>query len=383
MSRDETSVISLTGPDSHRLVRSPGVGVVVIGPAGTTPRPDLVVAAGDAIDWSVFDPFTVPAGYPWPRRIVYEGDDTGFFGWARRRPIETFDWRPRAAHAVDASAAQIGHLGITLRDAPLRLTVPSAPHGSLSVTGDLGLLTAAPADGDACPRLAFAPDTLPSPDAAPLRLPDLPAFAGAHSVDVTVRPLRQPFDCASLLQFPEVRSVALAGQLAGVDALARLRHLTALQLRYCPDLAGLPALHDWPDLTHLIAFNVEDATGRRLRGELRRSGRQWRHSSVSQLRGPEWFATEYGLPFSAWQGRKAKAAVTAYRAAERDIAAATAPAAVEAAVRAFVGVINAMPGIETPDREDAGEAVFQLTAATPFGDLTEAALKWFDDARDF
>jgi hypothetical protein len=49
--------LSLTGPDSHRLVRSPGVGVVVIGPPrGTPPRPDLVVGVDDAIDWAVFDP---------------------------------------------------------------------------------------------------------------------------------------------------------------------------------------------------------------------------------------------------------------------------------------------------------------------------------------
>jgi hypothetical protein len=41
--------LSLTGPDSHRLVRSPGVGVGVIGPPrGTPPRPDLVVGVDDA-----------------------------------------------------------------------------------------------------------------------------------------------------------------------------------------------------------------------------------------------------------------------------------------------------------------------------------------------
>ena len=89
---------------------------------------------------------------------------------------------------------------------------------------------------------------------------------------------------------------------------------------------------------------MEETAGKRLRGELRRSDREWQHSGVSQLRRPEWFATEYGLPFSAWPAGKAKKATTAYRAAQRAIATATGPAGVEAGIRAFVQVINAMPG---------------------------------------
>ncbi|MEV4136099.1 hypothetical protein AB0J72_28500 [Dactylosporangium sp. NPDC049742] len=364
--------ISLTGPDSHRLERRPGVGVVVIGPEGGTPRPDLVVAPGDAIDWSVFDPFTVPAGYPWPRRIVYDGDDTGFFRWAGRRPIETFDWRPRAAHAVDAAAADIGTLGITLRDAPLRLTLPAA-RGHVMVTGDPHLLVPDLAPGAACPGLSFAPDTRPGPGRPPLRLPDLPALAGAHSVRVTVPPLRQPFDCASLLQFPELRTLTLSGGLANVDALGGLRRLTALHLQLCPDLTGLPAVDAWPDLTRLFASDVDAVVGKRLRG----------HGTVTRLRRPEWFAAGHGLPFAGWPSRTGKAATAAYRAAEQAIGAATTRQDVEAAVRGFVGAVNALPGIETTEREDAGEAVHRLTATTPCGDLTEAAARWFDEVRDF
>jgi hypothetical protein len=384
MPRDETLILSLTGPDSHRMALSPGLGVVVIGPPRRSPpRPDLVVAVDDAIDWAVFDPFTTPGGSLWPRRIIYEGDDTGFFRWALDRPNETFNWEPHAAHVVDAAAARISHLGITLRRAPLHLAVPSVPHGSLSVRGDLSLFTAALADGAACPTLAFAPDTRPAPHAPPLRLPDLPALAGAHAVTVAVRPLRQAFDCASLLQFPGIRRLVLTGQLANLDALAQLRHLDSLRLADCPDLAGLPALDTWPALTELFVSNVDDTTGRRLRAELRRGDRQWRHSSITQLRRPGWFATEYGLPFSGWPARTAKTATAAYRAAEQAIAAAAAPAGVEAAVRAFVGAVNALPGIETAEREDTAEAVFQLAAAAPCGDLSDAAIRWFDDARDF
>jgi hypothetical protein len=378
------SVISLTGPSSHRLERRPGVGVVTIGPAAPgRPRPDLVADPADAIDWEVFTPFTVPAGYPWPRRIVYEGDDTGFLRWAERRPIEDFDWQPHGPHDVDASRARIGRFAVRLRRAPLRLTLPSMVDGHFRVVGDPGLLTPALAVGAGCPSLDFAPDTLPARTAEPIRLPALAAFAEAGSVSVSVPPLRQAFDCASLSQFPRVRNLVLAGQLVNLDALARLRQLRGLQLRFCPDLSGLPPLHAWPELTHLIAYNVDDVTGRRLRGELRRSDRDWRDTNVTRLRKPEWFATEHGLPFAAWPSARAKAATRAYRAAEHAIAEAEAPDDVEAAIRAFVREVNRMSGIETTEREDAGEAVARLTDDTPVGNLNDAAAGWFDNERDF
>ncbi|MEU8615925.1 hypothetical protein AB0C29_48880, partial [Actinoplanes sp. NPDC048791] len=102
-------------------------------------------------------------------------------------------------------------------------------------------------------------------------------------------PLRQPFDYASLLRFAEVRRVALRGRLTNLPAPAGLRHLTGLQLRFSPDLAE-PAT--WPELEHVIAWNVDAVTGRRLRGELRP---ELRDSSISKLRTAQWFATECGL----------------------------------------------------------------------------------------
>ncbi|GIM78253.1 hypothetical protein Aau02nite_79970 [Amorphoplanes auranticolor] len=135
--------------------------------------------------------------------------------------------------------------------------------------------------------------------------PDLvvfPALAAARSVDVSVGPMWQPFDCASLLEFPELRRLALHGRLANLPALAGLRHLTGLQLRFSPDLAELPALATWPRLEHVIAWNVDAVAGRRLRGQLRP---EFRDSSVSRLRTAQWFATEYGLPFAGWPSRPA------------------------------------------------------------------------------
>jgi hypothetical protein len=360
-------VVSLTGPDSHRLTMAPGVGSLSIGPGR-----EADVAPADRLDWTVLDPFSTPAGSPWPRWISYEGDDTGWLDWSGRRPVEGFSWTPHAAHDLDASRAGIHELSVTVRRAPLRLVLPA---GRFAATGDLSLLTPRLAPGADCPALTFRP--------APAVLPTFPALAGATSVDVSVPPLRAPFDCASLHQFPGVRQLVLAGSLTNLDALAELRGLTGLQLRYVPDLAGLPPLDTWPDLTHLIAWNVDDRAGRALRTEFRRSDREWRSSSVSKLRGPAWFTTEYGLPFSAWPSRSARAAVKAYRAAETAIGHADTEAAVEAAVVGFVQAINRLPDIETTEREDAADAVTLLTTATPLGDLSSAAAGWFTASREF
>jgi hypothetical protein len=385
----ETVIVSLTGPASHTLVRESGVGSVTIGPVERDGRrPDLVVGVDDTIDWSVFDPFTVPAGYPWPRWFSYHGNDTGFLEWATTREIEAFDWRPAAALTVDGSRARISRLRLRLDSEPLEIVLPHSrdPYGDLDVTGDPGLLRPELAAGSDCPDLTFYPDTRPVRDADPLPLPPFPTLAAARAVTVTVEPLRQAFDCASLLQFPDLRRVGLDGRLTNLDSLARLRALTSLRLRYCPDLAGLPDLETWPNLTHVFASNVEQAAGKRLRTEIRRlakAGRTWEHTSVSQLRGSDWFRTEYGLPFSAWSTKAARAAVKAYRSAEADIAMATAPSEVEAAVRGFVRAINALPDIETTEREEAGEAVARLASATPLGRMTEQAQTWFDNERDF
>ena len=381
--------LSLTGPGSHTIVREPGVGSLSIGPARPgAPPPEVVVGADDTIDWSAFEPLTVPAGYPWPRFFMYQGNDVGIFAWSVTRRIENLEWTPAAPIAVDASAARIGHLSVAVR-APLDIVVPPFPGNCQNFTaaGDLSLLRPALPAGAECPALTFAPDTGPTPAADPVRLPAFPALAHATSVEVNVEPGRQAFDCASLRQYSGVRRLALRGQLTGLAALADLPELTGLQLRYSPDLSDLPPLDTWPRLDVIIGWNIEEATGKRLRGEIRQltrtAGREWKFASATRLRRPEWFATEYGLPFSGWPKNTARAAVKAYRAAATGIAAATSPDGVEAAIREFVRAVNRLPGIETAEREDAGAAVDQLAAAAPVDVAPDLAQSWFDTERDF
>ncbi|WP_051840914.1 hypothetical protein [Streptomyces sp. NRRL F-5126] len=378
----ESVPLSLTGPASHTIVREPGVGSLTIGPADAGgPRPDLVVGADDTINWSAFDGNTF-----WPRYLTYRGNDIGFFAWSMKRPVEGVTWIPQAAAEVDASQARIRELSVHLHAVGLDIVLPNDCSSFVAV-GDLSQLKSKPAADALCPRLVFRPTTKPSRRADPLSLPNFPALAAATSVSVTVDPLRQAFDCTSLLQFPRTRHVSLRGRLTGLEALARFNDLVGLELRYCPDLSTLPPLDTWPDLTTFIGWNIDEATGKRLRTEIRSltrtAGRQWEFASAKQLRSPEWFATEYGLPFSGWPAKAARVAVKEYRAAEAGMVASPSLRGAEAAIRAFVRAVNVLPAVETTEREDAAEAVVQLAASAPVDIAVDLALSWFESERDF
>jgi hypothetical protein len=385
----DTITLSLTGAASHTIVREPGRGDLRIGPASDNAQPpDIVVDPDDSINWAAFDHLTVPAGYPWPRSLYYHGNDTGFVAWSASRRIEWFEWTPMTDAVVDARDAQIGRLVVHLRSTNLNIVVPARDGCQhFQAVGELAGLRPTRAPGAACPNLEFSPDTQPSRTTEPLALPRFAALADAASVHVRVKPMRQPFDCAGLRQFPDLRVLALDGQLTGLEALASLTGLTSLGLRYCPNLAGLPTLATWPQLTTIVGWNIEETAGKRLRTEIRdltkSAGRDWQFASVTQLRRPEWFTTEYALPFSAWPKSTARAAVRAYHSARNSIVAAASPADVETAVRSFVHAINALPGIETTEREDAGEAVAQLAGQAPMRIAADLARSWFDAERDF
>jgi hypothetical protein len=372
MARPETIVLSLTGPVGHTIDVPAGRGSLSIGPVVSgASKPDVVVGHDDVLDWSAFDAFTVPAGYPWPRVLRYHGSDTGFLSWSQRRPIEQFHWIPTTPMTVDASVAGIDRLTISLRGTPLTIVLPVSVI-TFTVRGNLALLQADLAVGGTCPGLYFYPDTRASRHAEPLSLPTLPSLCEATSVYVGVTPLRQPLDCASLLQFPNLTEVRLVGQLANLDALAELPHVQRLQLGDCPDLTGLPPLTTWPDLREIDASNIAHDAGRDLRQQLK--GCRLSRASVTRLRTAEWFERDFGLPFSAWPTATARRAIKAFRAAE----AADDP---ETGIRAFIRAINNLPGIDTIEREDVGEAVALLAARQKITE--DLALSWFDAERDF
>ena len=388
----ETLVLSLTGPDSHTVERAAGQGNIVIGPPNPGGyQPHLIVGPDDRIDWSVFDPFTTPAGSPWPRWFSYRGNDTGFIEWSAGRPVERFHWTPATAVDIDAAKAHIVDFAIVSSAHAVNLVVPSVP-GSLttfSISGDLALFQVAVADGAKGPdKVTFGPKLAGSREAEPYRLPDFSELArDARMVAVAGEPLGQALDCGSLLQFGRASAVDVSGNLVGLSALLELPELTSLTVTHSPDLSSMPPLASFSRLIALMVSNVEETAGKRLRSELRKlmkaGDREWQLSWVSELRKPEWFVEEYGLPFDNWSAKAAKAATKAYKTAAAAIAGASAVAEVEAAVREFTRTFNSAPGIDTPEAEDLGDAVRLLAANAPLDVAPELAEGWFDAERDY
>ncbi|MEQ7050727.1 hypothetical protein ABN764_08670 [Paenibacillaceae sp. P-4] len=389
VSEDGSYPIDLAGPRSHTLVIRSGVGSLSIGPPELGKRVDLHVAPDARIDWTVFDAFSTPAGSPWPRFLYYSGSDTGFLDWARTRPIEEMTWAPilSADTVVDASQSIVRGLHIELGQSAERLSL-KLPKGSfrLNVSGDLLRLSAT---GNMPYSLTLAPRTGRRKNDPPFTLPDLGELHQVTSLTLQSTPLGQPISLDCLDRFPNLDSLSLWGNFCDMDLLARHARLTNLELRFMPDLEDLPSLDTWPLLESFIAYNVEETAGKRLRQQVktRAKTRPWAgYASVSQLRKPEWWESEYGRPFSSWPKRLAKLANEAYNAARASLAQAHSLADAEAAITTFTVCFNNLKGIETTEREDLGEAVWQLSQSDhqigrPITE--EMAGRWFDAAREY
>ncbi|TYP79364.1 hypothetical protein BCM02_101482 [Paenibacillus methanolicus] len=382
-------LIDLTGPHSHTLVIQPGVGSLSIGPPHLVKKADLVVASDARIDWTEFDVFATPAGSPWPRYLHYTGSDAGFFEWAQKRPIEEMTWSPvlTADAVVDASQSILHGLHIELGQSGgnLKLKLPKRPC-RLIVSGDLSRFSAT---GGLPSSLTLAPRTSRRKNAPPFMLPDRSDLHQVTCLTLQSAPQGQPISLDCLDRFPNLKSLSLSGHFSDVDSLARHDQLTHLELRFMPDLEALPPLNAWPLLDRFIAFNVEESAGKRLKQQMktRAKTRPWTdHASVSQLRKPEWWTTEFGRPFSSWPKRLARLANEAYNVAEASMAQARNLADAEAAITAFTVRFNTLKGIETTEREDLGEAVWQLSQSKhmigqPIRE--EMAISWFDAAREY
>ncbi|MFF2480967.1 leucine-rich repeat domain-containing protein [Paenibacillus sp. NPDC058071] len=381
--------IDLIGPSSHTLVIEPGVGSLSIGPPQLGKKADLHVDSDVPIDWTVFDAFATPAGSPWPRFLYYTGSDEGFLDWAQQRPIEEMTWAPvlSADTAVNASQSHMHGLHIVLDQSGERLSLKLPQrHFRLSVSGDLSRFSAT---GDMPSSLTLAPRTGRRKNDTPFLLPDLGELHQVTNLYLQNAPLGQPISLKCLDRFPNLDSLNLWGNFCDLDLLAQHTRLTNLELRFMPDLGDLPPLNAWPLLDRFIAYNVEESAGKRLRQQMkaRAATRPWAgYASVSQLRKPEWWATEYGRPFSSWPKRLAKQANEAYNVAEAALAHARSFADAEAAITAFTVRFNSLKGIETTEREDLGEAVWQLSQSDhligePIPE--ELAQRWFDAARDY
>jgi len=380
--------VSLTASGSHVFTREAGRGNLIIGPARMGKKADLHVAGEEAINWAVFEPFSTAAGSPWPRHIDYSGNDSGFFGWSQQREIEQFSWAPAYSgrRAIDAGAARIQTLNIRLDGVSGHLDARLPKVRNLGLFGDLTRITlAGPVPG----MLSLQPVLGRRAGTASYTLPDLGPLQNATALALHGAPLGQAISLHGIERFPQLDSLSLWGGFSDWEALARLPRLTSLEIRFTPDLDGLPELASWSALDRFIAFNVDEAAGKRLKAQMkaREKVRAWGgYSSVSKLRKREWWQSEYGRPFSGWSSRMAKLANTAYDKAQAALESASSAAEVQAAIITFARHFNGMKGIETTEREDIGVAVWQfsqLSRLEQVGVSEEQTQRWFDEARDY
>ncbi|ERJ58250.1 hypothetical protein [Sphingobacterium paucimobilis] len=392
MDRSTPTFISLTGENSHKIVIPPGQGSFSIGTKNMSKgKYDVLVVEGSAINWDVFNEMYTPHGkqnadrYPngdWPRFFYYSGDDTGFIQWSEKRRIENLNWAPIGPMKADLSKANIYELSIHATANPIELILGENIK-KLYLSGNLAniQIKASPSTT----LVQFAPDTGTAADNNYC----LPEFLSLNktvtSVHVDNTVIGAAVDCSSLLQFKNIQSLNLSGNITNLQAIAQLHELEYLGLRTMPDLTGMPALKIWQKLKSFIGWNIEETQGKILQQELKSllKEREMEYSSVSKLRKKIWFTTEYGIPFTNWEGKNAKIATKAYKSALKAIGKAKTEAEVKQAIIELIDLINTLHNIETVEREDTGTAVEQLVASSRLDLPQELAAQWFDDRRDF
>jgi len=391
MGKDMPTHISLTGEKSHKISVLAGQGSFSIGTTGLSEGKYDVWDDGDKpINWSAFNEHYTGHGranaeqYPygdWPRWFYYSGNDKGFIEWSRKRHIEHFNWFTYEDASIDLTKASIYGFSLHVNKGQVKISIGSKTK-ELSLSGnieDIDIMKC-----DAFPYLRFKPRGRLD-EIGQYQLPLYKLLENAPIIDIDVPPIGHPFDCKSLLQFANLRNLSLSGNLTNVDVLAELKHLETIALRYVPDLTNMPNLSAWVNLKSFIGWNIEETIGKMLKKELNElaKAKELEHSSVSQLRKKIWFTTEYGIPFSAWEGKSEKIATKAYKTCLKEIKKAKTEKEVRKAIIDFVEVINSLPNIETTEREDAGTAVLQLIESSALKILEETGMKWFDEARDF
>lgn len=384
----EEITLALTSENSHQLSLPLGQGSLAIGTVGMDKKLFDVLVDGDTpINWNAFNNEFTGHGkqnqqdYPfgnWPRFFYYYGNDTGFIKWSEKRKIEDFSWTPQKPVSEDFTHANIRTLHVTSDDIDIDLKL--GIHLNLTLIGCIEKINV-----QSLKEVSSLQIHPSATDEDTYQLPQMPALKDQTSVDITMKPLGQAFDCKSLLQFKQLKSLSLSGHLTNLECLKELTKLESLAIRYSPNLEALPDLNSWQKLTSFIGFNIEETQGKRLRTQLRQLAKEkeLKYSSVSQLRKKIWFTTEYGIPFSGWSGKEEKAAVKAYKATLKKLKKAKTEDETKTVLIEFIETFNTYPNIETIEREDIGIAVEQLREASAVILDSEITGELFDRHRDY
>jgi hypothetical protein len=399
MDRDAPICISLTDTNSHQIKIPAGQGSFSIGRIGMDKKKfDVLVDEDTKIDWNSFNMFYTPHGqqnahlYPygnWPRFFYYWGNDIGFVEWSKKRAIEDFFWQPSRPLCLDLSCAQIHNFSVKNNEYPIKLILDQKNIGnnfsihSLHISGKIELFEIIMTQE--IPHIRIEPTTAKDQTESAYRLPIIPDFEKITSLDLIVKPLGQALDCKSLLQFSHLKSLNLTGNIINTACLKQLNQLEHIGVRYAVNLEGFPALGTWENLVSFIGWNIDEKAGKKLNVELKQLAKekQLGHSSVSKLRSPIWFTTEYGIPFENWESKNAKIATKAYKTALKEIIKAKTEQEVKLSIEQLIMLINTLPNIETSEREDTGIAIQQLIEASKVDIDQDKANTWFDEIRDF
>lgn len=293
--------ISLTGEYSHETIIEPGQGSFNIGVKGIDDDyVDVWVDKDDKINWEsfnnceeIFRPIISPS-IKWPRFFHYTGNDIGFINWSRKRRIEEFSWKPQKKMDVDFTNAHIRNLFIKSEYKLILSFGKNIDYLDLYDNLDNYLI-------EKCvkvPSLGFYPKN--DKTVEKLSLPKYECFKNVEEILIEVDPNGVPFDCKSLLQFPNLKLLHLIGNMTNLSSLGELKYLNKLGFWNVPELSDLPNLNNWKELNKFVAMNIDKNAGKRFKEELKelKSKRKFEFVSVTKLRNKLWFETEYGLPFS-------------------------------------------------------------------------------------
>lgn len=382
--------LSLTSKNSHKVVTEPGQGSFSIGAKSNfSKKYDAEIDEDSIINWEAFDGYYTLARwqeknkYPygdWPRFFYYNGNDTGFIKWSTKRKIEDFSWSPQKDMIVDFKNSNIYSLELYVKSNQINLSLGDKIK-NLHLHGPLENFKIKKCGQ--VPMLWFYPEF--EKDIVSYNLPSFKVLKNATEVNVSVSPLSAPFDCSSLLQFPNLKSLYLIGNLANLNSLKELKKIEKIGFWDAPNLQGLPKLNEWSNLKSIIAVNIEEKTGKLLKKELNelKKVKTLDYSTIEKLRTPLWFETNYGIPFSNWEEENEKKATRAYKVCLKNIKKSKTEEEIKNEIVVFIKKINRLKNIETTEGDDVYTALQIFMKNSPIIIDSEKWELWFDETRDF
>jgi len=344
---------------------------------------DAWVETDDIIDWSVFDRIDFPGHEDYfIQSLHYMGNDVTFTSWTSNRPIRFFHFKPVTDVVVDLTKAQIRVFELYVSDSLVDLSLGEKAN-YITIHGNLENVTF-----KHCPEefsLSFK-SFQNRKNKSLYQLPNFPVAKTAKSISIFGEVNGEPFDCESLLQFSNLKSLYLSDNVVNVSALAKLEQLEKIGLSLILKLDEMPNLATWKHLGDFFAENVEETVGKRLRDELKllKKDREFpAHCTVLKLRKSIWFETEYNIPFSNWEATSAKVATKAYKNSLKEMRKAKVEIDVYHAIIKLITCINELADIDTSEREDVWTAVNQLVKVSALSICQKMLEQWFDETRDF